>query len=105
MRTHFWVDADTGLSTPEWNVDAGTLVRHEGRQRLDLVGVDVGRVPDAALARRPVVRVLSAVAGYHLEAAVILLQGEINFQHVGARFDDLQNAMELKKTNSSWYWR
>ena len=78
ISSHFWVDADTGFATPEWNVDAGALVRHEGGQCLDLVRVHVRRVPDSALAWRPVVRVLSAVARYHLKATVILLQGEIN---------------------------
>ena len=93
MCPHFWVDADSGFAASKGNVDAGTLVRHEGRQRLDLVRVDVRRVPDAALARSPVVRVLGAVAGDHLEAAVILLQGEIHLQDVGTRLDDLQDSL------------
>ena len=100
MYPHFGVDADSGFATSKRNIDAGALVRHEGRQRLDLVRVDVRRVPDAALARSPVVRVLGAVAGDHLEAAVILLEGEIDLQDVSARLDDLQNAVELK-THSS----
>ena len=52
------VDAESGLSSSEGDVDAGALVGHQRGQGLDLVGADVQRITDASLAWGAMVRML-----------------------------------------------
>ena len=81
---HLGVNLKTGFATSKGDVDASALVRHEGGQGLDLVGADVQRVADAALAGGSVVRVLGAVAADDLDGAVVALEREVDLQNVRA---------------------
>jgi hypothetical protein len=86
------IDAHTALGAAEGDVDDGALVRHERRECLDLLQVDLVGVADAALAGEAVVAVLSAVSADHLRRAVVAVQREVHAEHGVARLDDLEEA-------------
>ena len=58
----FGVEAKAGLAAAEGDVHAGALVGHQGWEGLNLVGIDIQRVTDAALAGGSMVGVLGTVA-------------------------------------------
>ena len=95
LRVVSRVDAHSRLPAPVRHVDDGALPRHQRRQRLDLVEVHIGGIPDPALARRPVLAVLGAVAGYYFEVAVVPPDGKVDLQHVVARPHHLENPLHL----------
>lgn len=59
--------------TAKGHVDYGALVRHERRQSLHLLQIDIGRKADAALAGQSVPAVLRAVRLDHLPVALGIL--------------------------------
>ena len=95
VRVQLGIDAHARLAAAKRHVDTRALVGHERGQGLHLVPVDVGGEPDSALAGRPVVRVLRPVPHDHLVAAVILLHGEVDLEHVGARLHAPEDAVHL----------
>ena len=58
----FGVEAKAGLAAAEGDVHAGALVGHQGWEGLNLVGIDIQRVTDSALAGGSMVGVLGTVA-------------------------------------------
>jgi hypothetical protein len=75
-----WVDGHAALGPAEGHVDEGALPGHPHRQRADVVEIGLGVEAEAALGRTSGHVVLNAVAGEHLDRAVVALDGKANRQ-------------------------
>jgi len=65
------VHRHAALGAPEWDVHERGLPRHDGREAEHFVVVRLGVVPDATLAWSACAVVLDAVAGEHLDTAIV----------------------------------
>src|SRR5438034_1101099 len=101
--------AHAALGPAEGNVHERGLPRHDGGQSQHLVVVGLRVVADAALARPPCAVVLDAVAGEHLDVAVVhphrhlhlhfAERGEQDAPQVALEVDEVGGAVELAMGN------
>ena len=91
------VDDDAALAAAVGDADDRALPGHPHREGLDLVERDVLVVADAALGRAAAEVVLDAVAGEHLDGAVVHLDREVD-RELAARLtqDPAQARVEVE---------
>lgn len=91
----FRVDADTGFSTAEWNVDDRAFPGHQSSQSFNFVFTNIQTVPHTTFGRKSMLRVLGSVSNDVLVATVISRNREINLDNVVTRSHGSENTSDF----------